>query len=88
VLTTLKYFKDEYLAHIRDKKCPAGVCRALIKYKVSKENCTGCGLCIKACPIGAIAPTGKKQPVILDQDKCTKCGSCFEACRFEAMVKE
>ncbi|MEW6412097.1 MAG: NADH-ubiquinone oxidoreductase-F iron-sulfur binding region domain-containing protein [Candidatus Zixiibacteriota bacterium] len=83
VLSTLKFFRDEYLAHIRDKRCPAGVCRDLIKYEIL-DSCTGCTACVAVCPTGAI--TGKKDKVhILDQKKCTKCGACFAICRFDAI---
>ena len=87
VLTTLKYFKDEYEAHIHDSKCPAGVCKALITYHIDKYACTGCGVCLKACPEKAI--TGeKKQPHIIDGELCIKCGSCYEVCKFNAVVIE
>jgi NAD-dependent dihydropyrimidine dehydrogenase PreA subunit len=87
VLTTIKYFKDEYIAHIRDKKCPAGVCKALIQYEISRDNCTGCMACLKACPADAI--TGeKKQPHVIDPAKCTKCGACYDVCKFEAVLVE
>jgi len=84
VLTTLRYFKDEYIAHIVDKKCPAGVCKALIKYSIDPEKCTGCELCKKRCPQEAI--TGdKKGPHEIDQDKCIKCGICEDSCKFDAV---
>jgi len=85
VLSTLKYFRDEYVAHIVDRKCPAGVCKSLIRYFIVAENCPGCGLCVKACPVKAITFMGKKKPVVLDQDMCTKCGSCFDACKLKAV---
>ncbi|MCK4574599.1 MAG: SLBB domain-containing protein, partial [candidate division Zixibacteria bacterium] len=82
-LSTLKYFRDEYLTHIRDHKCPAGVCKALIKYEVN-DKCTGCLACIKACTYDAI--TGEKKKIhILDQDKCTQCGACYAVCNFDAI---
>ena len=87
VLSTTRYFKDEYLAHIRDKKCPAAVCKDLIQYSILPENCTGCLACIKPCPQEAI--TGElKQVHILDQEKCIKCGACFEVCNFNAIKVE
>jgi ferredoxin len=79
VLTTLKYFRDEYEAHIRDKSCPAGVCRALIAYYVLPEKCVGCLLCKKNCPVEVISGESKKVHVI-DQDKCVKCGACYDVC--------
>jgi NADH-quinone oxidoreductase subunit F len=86
VLTTLKYFKDEYMAHIIDKKCPAGVCKALITYSIDNEKCKGCGVCIKACPQLAITLVKKKEPVLLEQEKCIKCGSCLDVCKFNSVV--
>ncbi len=83
VLSTLRYFRDEYLEHIENKRCPAGVCRELIHYSIN-ENCVGCQACVKACPEGAI--TGeKKQPHTIDADKCIKCGACRSVCKFEAV---
>jgi NADH-quinone oxidoreductase subunit F len=83
VLSTLAYFRDEYLAHIRDKHCPAGVCRELIRYDIN-DKCTGCLACITACAYDAI--TGKKDQLhILDQEKCTKCGACAAVCSFDAV---
>jgi NADH-quinone oxidoreductase subunit F len=85
VLTTIHYFRDEYEAHIRDKKCPAGVCKALFHYEIDADACTGCTTCAKKCPQEAI--TGeKKKPHKLDQSKCIKCGICYEACKFDAVV--
>jgi NADH-quinone oxidoreductase subunit F len=85
VLTTLHYFRDEYEAHIKEKKCPAGVCKALLQYYIIDENCVGCRLCEKACPVEAITFMGKKKPVILDQSKCIKCGICKDVCKLEAV---
>jgi len=87
LLSTLRYFKDEYLAHIRDRKCPAGVCRALISYNIIEENCTGCGACKKSCPEKAISGK-KKEPHIIDQTKCVKCGICYETCNFDAIERQ
>jgi NAD-dependent dihydropyrimidine dehydrogenase PreA subunit len=85
VLSTLRYFNDEYEAHIREKKCPAGVCRALIRYSIDPEKCKGCMLCNKQCPLEAI--TGKpREPQIIDEEKCIKCGVCRESCKFEAVL--
>ena len=85
VLTTIRYFKDEYEAHIRDKKCPAGVCKPLFHYEIDGDACTGCTLCARKCPQEAI--TGeKKNPHELEQEKCIKCGICYEVCKFDAIV--
>jgi NADH:ubiquinone oxidoreductase subunit F (NADH-binding)/(2Fe-2S) ferredoxin/NAD-dependent dihydropyrimidine dehydrogenase PreA subunit len=85
VLTTLKYFKDEYIAHVMDKKCPAHVCSALRVYSIDTEKCRGCTACAKKCPVGAI--TGEvKKPHTINTDKCIKCGACHDACKFDAVV--
>jgi ferredoxin len=85
VLTTLKYFRDEYVAHIEDKKCPAHECSALLTYTIN-DKCTGCVVCAKACPTEAI--TGeKKQMHTVHQDQCIKCGKCYTVCRFDAVEK-
>ncbi len=86
VLTTIKYFREEYEAHIKEKKCPGRVCKALITYSIDEEKCKGCKLCIKACPQEAISPRGKKEPVDLYQDKCIKCGSCYDVCKLDAII--
>jgi NADH:ubiquinone oxidoreductase subunit F (NADH-binding) len=85
VLSTLKYFKNEYISHIKDKKCSAGVCRALILYRVDPEKCTGCGVCKIKCPEGAI--DGElKQPHLINQDKCIRCGFCQDSCNFDSII--
>ncbi|MCX9082975.1 MAG: 4Fe-4S binding protein [Candidatus Methanoperedens sp.] len=87
VMSTLKYFKDEYLAHIIDHRCPAGVCRELITYGIDADNCTGCGMCKKNCPPGAISGE-RKETHVLDTGKCIKCGICYDVCKFKAVRKE
>ncbi len=93
VLSTLRYFKDEYIAHIVDKKCPAGVCKELLQYTIDKDKCFGCGMCAKKCPAGAISVTdytapGKKKPAYeIDPSKCIKCGACIDTCKFKAISK-
>ena len=84
VLTTLKYFKDEYIEHIKKHECRAKVCKALISYEINPDNCTGCGLCALKCPVKAIAGE-KKKPHFIDPDICTKCGTCSSLCKFEAI---
>ena len=85
VLSTIRYFRDEYVAHIREKRCPAGVCRDLITYSVDPEKCTGCTVCSKVCPTGAASGERKKVHAI-DPAKCTKCGACRESCKFDAII--
>jgi NADH-quinone oxidoreductase subunit F len=85
VLTTLRYFRPEYETHVREKRCPAGVCRALVRYIIDPEKCTGCGICLRACPHEAITG-GKGQPHHIHEKVCTKCGICREECKFEAII--
>lgn len=87
VISTMRYFRDEYIAHIVDKKCPAGVCKELLQYKINPDKCKGCTLCARNCPANAII--GKvKEPHMIDSSKCLKCGACLEKCRFGAIYKE
>jgi NADH:ubiquinone oxidoreductase subunit F (NADH-binding)/(2Fe-2S) ferredoxin/Pyruvate/2-oxoacid:ferredoxin oxidoreductase delta subunit len=87
ILSTIKYFRDEYEAHIIDKKCPAKVCRDLLTYSIIAEKCKGCAACLRVCPAGAI--TGeKKKPHVIDQDICIKCGACFDTCKFKSIERE
>ena len=86
VLSTMKYFRDEYIAHVVDKKCPAGVCKSMVQYLIFEEVCKRCGICKKNCPTGAISGD-KETPFVIDQDKCVKCGICMEKCPFKAILK-
>ncbi len=86
VISTLQYFRDEYEAHITDKKCPAGVCKALTTFTVDEKKCTGCTVCARNCPTGAIDGE-KKEPHYINQDKCVKCRVCYEKCKFGAVLK-
>ncbi len=93
VLSTLRYFKDEYIAHVVDHKCPAGVCKELLEFTIDKNKCIGCSLCSRKCPVSAISVTdyiapGKKKPAFeIDHSKCIKCGACMEGCKFNAISK-
>ncbi|MBR5134322.1 MAG: 4Fe-4S binding protein, partial [Clostridia bacterium] len=94
VLSTLRFFRDEYVAHVVDKKCPAGVCKSMLHFKVVADKCIGCGKCMKNCPVDAISKTdyvapGHKLPsVAIDTAKCVKCGVCIGNCKFSAIIKE
>ncbi len=87
VLATLKFFKDEYIAHVVDKKCPAGVCKKLVNYEIVADACKGCTLCSRKCPVGAISGT-VKNPHVIDTTKCIKCGVCMDSCKFGAIIKK
>ena len=86
VLSTLRYFRDEYEAHIHEKRCPAGVCKELIEFTIDPALCNGCTLCARQCPQKCIAGD-KKQPHVIDQQACIKCGVCFDNCNFGAVKK-
>lgn len=88
IISTISKFKDEYIAHIVDKKCPAGVCKHLLKYKVEPDKCKKCSLCARNCPVGAITGVTGKEPFMIDQEKCIKCGMCISSCKFGAIVKK
>ena len=87
VISTLRYFKDEYIAHIVEKRCPAGVCKKLVRYSIVEEKCKGCTACARTCPVGAISGS-VRNPHKIDPVKCIKCGACIQKCRFGAIVKE
>ena len=87
VLATLKFFRDEYIAHVVDKTCPAGVCKKLVKYEIVADACKGCTLCARKCPVGAISGT-VKNPHVIDSNKCIKCGVCMDSCKFGAIIKK
>ena len=88
ILSTLAQFRDEYVAHIVDKKCPAKVCKNLMKYEIDAEKCKKCSLCARQCPVGAITGVVGKEPFVIDQTKCIKCGLCQSSCRFQAVEKK
>ncbi len=86
VLSTMRYFRDEYMAHVVDKKCPAGVCKSMVRYIIFESTCKRCSICKKNCPAGAISGD-KNTPFVIDQDKCVKCGICMEKCSFKSILK-
>jgi NADH:ubiquinone oxidoreductase subunit F (NADH-binding) len=87
VLSTIKYFREEYEAHIRDKKCPSKTCKALLTYSIDEKACKACGACLRACPAGAIAGE-KKHAHSIDPSKCIRCGVCFDVCKFQSVTRE
>jgi NADP-reducing hydrogenase subunit HndC len=87
VLSTLRFFRDEYVAHVVDKTCPAGVCKDLCRYEIIEELCKGCTKCARNCPVNAIEGA-VKQPHVINQEKCIKCGACVANCNFKAIVKK
>jgi NADP-reducing hydrogenase subunit HndC len=86
VLSTLRYFRDEYIAHVTEKTCPAHVCKELMRYQIDTAKCKGCTACARKCPVGAITG-GIRQPHTIDAEKCIKCGVCISTCKFDAIVK-
>ncbi|MEJ2685509.1 MAG: NADH-ubiquinone oxidoreductase-F iron-sulfur binding region domain-containing protein, partial [Candidatus Sulfobium sp.] len=87
VLSNIRYFREEFETHIRDRKCPAKVCRELLTYSIVEELCTGCGACLRACPAGAVSGE-KKKPHSIDPDICIRCGACFDVCRFKSVERD
>ena len=87
VMSTMRYFRDEYIAHVVDKSCPSGVCKDLLSYEILPDKCRGCTACARNCPTNAIS--GKvKEPHVIDKAKCIKCGMCMRKCKFNAIVKK
>ena len=87
VLSTYQRFKDEYIAHVVDKRCPAGVCKNLVQLVIVEDKCKGCTACSRVCPVGAISGS-VKNPHVIDTTKCIKCGACIEKCKFNAIIKK
>jgi len=88
VLSTLRYFRDEYQAHIEQKRCPAKVCRAMVTYRIRKDTCIGCGLCSKVCPVKVISKVEGQKLYVIDETPCTRCGACMDVCPVGAVMKE
>ncbi|MCL1901217.1 MAG: 4Fe-4S binding protein, partial [Firmicutes bacterium] len=87
VLSSIRHFKEEYLTHVKEKRCPSGVCKKLTRYTILKDKCTGCTRCARVCPTNCIS--GKvKETHVIDQSRCIKCGACYESCKFDAIIKE
>jgi NADH:ubiquinone oxidoreductase subunit F (NADH-binding)/(2Fe-2S) ferredoxin/Pyruvate/2-oxoacid:ferredoxin oxidoreductase delta subunit len=87
VLTTLRYFRDEYLAHVQEKRCPARVCRELLEFRINEENCVGCSLCARSCPVKTIFKRDGQKKYYIVEDACIHCGACFDVCKFDAVLK-
>lgn len=87
VLTTLRYFRDEYLAHVEEKRCPARVCRDLLEFSINEEKCVGCSLCFRGCPVHTIFKRDGQKKYYIVADACIHCGACFDVCKFDAVLK-
>ena len=87
IISTMKQFREEYIAHIVDKQCPAKICKNLMEYYIEPEKCKMCSLCARQCPVGAISGEVRKTPYVIDQEKCIKCGMCLSSCKFGAIIK-
>ena len=87
IVSTMKQFRDEYIAHIVDKQCPAKICKNLMRYEIEADKCKKCSLCARQCPVNAISGVVGKEPYVIDQDKCIKCGACLSSCKFNAIIK-
>ena len=88
ILSTIKNFRDEYIAHVVDKKCPAKVCKGMIQFVIDPDKCKKCSACSRACPVEAISGVPGKTPFVIDQQKCVKCGTCVTTCKFDAINVE